>query len=163
MMRVMLASGGGFPNPLTSILRQQDSLKLDARQADSIATMNRWYATRLDSIWTPVARYLAALPERYDEDEAYGRYIAARRATVDLLSRIGPAVKGLLTDEQYRKLPPFISSHLEPRYLASIREGTVSFTGGRFIPPSGGADRVFVGGGGGGGGGGGTNTVIIRH
>lgn len=153
-------NGGGLPNPLATILRQQDSLKLSAKQADSIATLNRWYSTRSDSIWAPVAKYLGALPEKYDRDDAYHRWITARRASVDLLARLGPLVKGLLTPEQYRKLPPLISSHLEPRYLASIRSGTVAFIGGRgFIPPGGGADRVFVGAGAGGGG----NVIMIRH
>ncbi|MDQ3997619.1 MAG: hypothetical protein M3303_11475, partial [Gemmatimonadota bacterium] len=58
------------------------------------------------------------------------QYIRARRATVDLLAKLGPRIKGLLTPEQRRKLPPFVASYLEPRYLASIRSGTGSFTGG---------------------------------
>ncbi len=163
MLRAMF-TGGGLPNPLATILRQQDSLKLTSAQADSIATMNRWYATRSDSIWAPVARYLGALPEQYDKDDAYSRWIGARRASVDLLMRIGPDVRRLLTPEQYRKLPALIASHLEPRYLASIRSGTVTFTGGRgFTPPGGqgGGGAVFVGAGGGGGGGG--NVIIMRH
>jgi hypothetical protein len=159
-------NGGGLPNPLATILRQQDSLKLTSKQADSIATLNRWYGTRIDSIWSPVAKYFGELPNRYDDGDAYDRYLAARRASVDLLTRLGPQVKGLLTPEQLRKLPAFIASLLEPRYLASIRSGTVTFTGGGrgFIPPGGmggGGRAVFDGAGGAGGGA--TNTVIIRH
>ena len=40
--------------------------------------MNRRYVIRLDSIWSPVAKYLAALPDNYDKDEAYSRYRRAR-------------------------------------------------------------------------------------
>ena len=120
---------------MTTILRQQDSLKLTPQQADSLATMNQWYMTRLDSIWTPVSKYLADLPKDYDHGAAYGRYLSARRATIDLLVRLGPQVKRLLTPEQQRKLPAFVASYLEPRYLASIRSGTQLFTSGAMTLP----------------------------
>jgi hypothetical protein len=152
MLKMMLGQGS-LPNPMAQILRQQDTLKLTGAQADSIATLNRWYLIRVDSIWSPVAKYLAELPDRYDDDEAYEHYIRARRATVDLLAKLGPQVKGLLTSEQRRKLPPFVASYLEPRYLASIRSGTGSFTGGGMpmgpmgagmAMPAVGAERVTI-------------------
>jgi hypothetical protein len=155
MMRMMFGQGG-LPNPIAQILRQQDTLRLTGPQADSIATMNRWYIIRVDSIWSPVAKYLAQLPDRYDDDEAYEHYIRARRATVDLLARLGPRIKGLLTPEQRRKLPPFVASYLEPRYLASIRSGTGSFTGGGFMPMGGGGQVML-------GGMGGERVTIMRH
>ena len=120
---------GGIANPMATILRQQDTLKLTSVQADSIAVLNRIYAIKNDSIWTPVAKYLAGLPDQYDQSVAYERYIAARRASVDLLTSMVPDVKNLLTEEQRRKLPAFVASYLEPRYLASIRSGTATFTG----------------------------------
>ena len=125
-----MLSSGGMLNPLATILRQQDTLGLTPVQADSIATLNRWYTIRLDSIWSPVVAYLGALPDEYDQGAAYSRYLAARRASVDLLADLSPDVKGLLTAEQRRKLPAIVASHLEPRYLASIRSGTASFTTG---------------------------------
>jgi hypothetical protein len=154
----MMFSNGGLPNPMATILRQQDTLKLTGAQADSIATLNRWYVIRVDSIWSPVAKYFAELPKRYDEDEAYDRYIRARRATVDLLAKLGPKVKGLLTPEQRRKLPPFVASYLEPRYLASIRSGTASFTGGGMMMGPMGVGPVMAGAPAGG-----DRTMIIRH
>jgi len=159
MLRIMYGQGGGIANPLATILRQQDSLHLTAKQADSIASLNRWYSIRNDSIWSPVAKYLGTLPDRYDEGVAYDRYINARHATVDLLTKIGPQVKELLTPEQRRKLPPFVASYLEPRYLASIRSGTATFVGGMF--PAMGAP-VTIGGGTFVGAGGGSQQVIIR-
>ena len=161
MLRVVYSQGGGIQNPLATILRQQDSLHLTAKQADSIASINRWYSIRNDSIWTPVAKYFGALPDRYDASAAYDRYITARHATIDLLTKIGPEVKGLLTEEQRRKLPAFVASYLEPRYLASIRSGTATFVGGMFpgmgSPVTiGGGGNVFVGAGGG-------SQVIIRQ
>ena len=95
-------------NPMSVILRQQDSLRLTSVQADSIASMNRRYTYRSDSLWAPVARYLAALPTEYHEDEAADRYFQARRAQVDMLIKIVPVLRELLTPEQRRKLPQLV-------------------------------------------------------
>jgi hypothetical protein len=160
----MMYGQGGVPNPMAQILRQQDSLHLTAPQADSIASINRWYSVRVDSIWAPVAKYLSDLPNRYDQNAAYDHYLSARRASVDLLAELAPSVKHILTAEQQRKLPAFVASYLEPRYLASIRSGTASFTGSPMLPGSGammmGGGGVFVGGGPGGGGA--TQVIISR-
>ena len=161
MLKAMY-SNGGLPNPIATILRQQDSLKLTGAQADSLATMNRAYTIRNDRLWAPLAKEFAELPDGYDHDDVYGRYMAARRATIDLLTEVAPRIKNLLTAEQRRKLPAFISMYLEPRYLASIRSGTASFTGGGMF---GGGAPVMMGGGGVfiSGDGGGQRTIIISH
>jgi len=135
-------NGGGLLNPMATILRQQDSLRLSGAQADSIAVLNRAYTIRTDAIWSPVAKEFAALPDNYDRDVVYGRYMRARKETIDLLASAGPTIKKLLTAEQLRKLPAFVASYLEPRYLASIRNGTATFTGGGI-----GGGAVFTGGG----------------
>ena len=150
-LRAMYAAGG-IPNPMAQILRQQDTLGLTGPQADSIAMLNRWYTVRVDSIWSPVTAYFAGLPDDYDQDEAWSRYRRARERTVDLLAGLAPRVKGVLTAEQRRRLPAFVASYLEPRYLASIRSGTNGFTGGMMMP-----------GGGGMRGAGGQDIVIIRQ
>jgi hypothetical protein len=159
MLKAIYGSGG-IPNPMATILRQQDSLHLTAAQADSLATMNRTYTIRNDALWSPIAREFANLPNGYNRDQAYSRYMAARRSTLDELSVLGPAIKGLLSPDQRRKLPSFIASYLEPRYLASIRSGTNGFTA---TPGFGGGYQSF-------GGdvfvsamGGGSQTVIIRQ
>jgi hypothetical protein len=158
-LRLAYGSGGVF-NPMAQILRQQDSLHLTAQQADSIAAMNRWYSVRVDSIWAPVAKYLGDLPDQYDQGAAYDRYLEARRASVDLLAALVPRVKQLLTPEQRRKLPPFVASYLEPRYLASIRSGTASFTGSPMLP---GSAAAMMAGAGASVGGDGMRTVIISR
>lgn len=125
LMLKLMYSTGGIPNPMVALLREADTLHLTAIQADSIATLNRSYTIKLDSIWDPVAKELAALPERYDHGAAYARYISAREASVDLLIRIAPTLEHLLSAEQRRRLPPTIASYLDTRYLASIRSGTI--------------------------------------
>ena len=159
-LRLMYGTGG-VPNPMAQILRQQDSLHLTSQQADSIASLNRWYSVRVDSIWTPVAKYLSDLPNQYDQGAAYEHYLNARRASVDLLSELAPRVKQILTAEQLRKLPPFVAGYLEPRYLSSIRSGTASFTGAPMLPGS--AAAVMSGAGALAGAGGGGMQVIISR
>lgn len=114
----------GLPNPMATILRQADTLQLTSPQADSLATMNRWYLIRLDSIWAPLVKELAELPDNYDREKVYQKYTKARQGSVDLLVRLAPRMTRLLSKEQRRKLPPFIASYLDLRYLASIRNGT---------------------------------------
>jgi hypothetical protein len=152
MMLRAIFGNGGIPNPLATILRDQDTLHLSSAQADSVATINRQYIIKLDGIWSPIVREFSALPDSYDHDEVYHRYIVARRQTVDLLRDIAPRVKALLTDEQFRRLPTFVASYLDTRYLASIRSGTAGLgTGGGmfggFMPAG---AEVFAGGAGGG-------------
>jgi hypothetical protein len=148
MLKAMYGSGGVL-NPMSQMLRQSDTLELTGPQADSLATMNRAYTIAVDSIWSGVAKELAALPDKYDQDLAYDRYKHAREATVDLLIALAPRIKALLSDEQLRKLPPLVASHLDKRYLAGIRSGTQGNTGGGVFVP-------FMGGGGG-------ARVIIRQ
>ena len=158
MIKAIYGSGGGIVNPLSTILRQADTLGLTGAQADSIATLNRWYVIHLDSIWSPVAKYLASLPDNYNRDEAYHRYKRAREASVDMLIKLAPDIKRLLKPEQRRKLPALVSSYLDTRYLASIRSGTAGGEGGPMMRggfvPFGGGQR---------GGGGGNEVIIIRN
>lgn len=153
-------------NPLATIIRSQDSLNLTAVQADSLVAMNKRYTRSADSLWAPVAKYVAQLPKEYDEGEVYRRYIEARHGQVDLLNALAPAIRELLTSEQRRHLPSMITNYMDPRYLALIRSGTPTFigSGGGFGPMMMGGDAVMMGGasfnmsGSGGG-----QTVIIRQ
>ncbi|MEP6692133.1 MAG: TonB-dependent receptor [Gemmatimonadaceae bacterium] len=148
----LMYGSAGIPNAMAAVLRQADTLQLTGKQADSLATINRWYTIRLDSIWSPVAKFLADLPDHYDQGEAYSRYKHAREASVDLLITLVPTIRGLLSPDQRRKLPDFLLAYLDTQYLASIRSGTSGNSG--FFPagPQGGF----------GAGGGGTQTIIVR-
>ncbi len=145
---------GGVINPMAQILRQSDDLGLTGPQADSLASWNRAYTIRLDSIWTPVAKFLAELPDTYNQQEAYDAYRTAREHTVDMLIALAPKINVMINDAQRRMLPSLVASHLDERYLAGIRSGTMGNTGG----------GVFMGGFlGGGGGGGGGQRIVIRQ
>ena len=153
LLKLMYGSGGVI-NPMGQILRQSDTLELTGPQADSIATWNRAYTIRLDSLWSPVAKKLANLPDHYDQGEAYDLYKSTREATVDMLIALAPKLNAILTDEQKRRLPSLVASHLDQRYLAGIRSGTAGNTGGGAFAGG------FMGGFGGGGGGGGERVII---
>lgn len=145
---------GGVPNPLATILRDQDTLRLSADQADAIATMNRRYLVRLDSIWSPIATQFAALPDGYEKDRIYLQYVRAREASIDILRGYAPRVKQLLSAEQRRRLPQFIALALDDRYLKTIRSGTAGGGAGGIFP-----GMMMAGGMGGGGG----QTIIMRQ
>jgi hypothetical protein len=148
MYKAMYGSGGVI-NPMAQILRQADTLSLSAVQADSIAVLNRGYTIKLDSIWSPVTKYLASLPDKYDQDEAYDRYRTAREASVDALIKIAPTVKRLLTADQMRRIPTFVTPYLDTRYLASVRSGTAGTGLGMIMMPGGMAVPAGIGAAGG--------------
>jgi hypothetical protein len=135
-LRAAYASAG-ILNPMAIMLRAADSLKLTGEQADSLATLNRWFTIRLDSIWSPVVRNYAALPARYSHGEAYWQYVRARERSVDLLIHVAPAINKLLTATQKRKLPALTASYLDLRYLAAVRSRTPGLSAPVFPPPAG--------------------------
>lgn len=120
----------GLVNPMVQILQQSDSLKLTRVQADSLVTLNRKYVLASDAIWTPLAREFAELPDRFNHDQAFSKYRRGREATVDMLLRVAPQIKDLLTPEQYRLLPAQIASAMDARSLRAIRSGTAGGGGG---------------------------------
>lgn len=121
----------GLSNPMAQILQQSDSLRLTRAQADSIATLNLWYVLKTDSLWTPLARELSELPDRFNHDIAFDKYRRGREQSVDMLLRVVPDIKELLSDEQYRLLPDQLASLLDARTLRAIRSGTSGGRGGR--------------------------------
>jgi len=119
----------GISNPMTTILRSQDSLRLTSFQADSIASMNRRYAYRTDSLWTPVARRFAALDSTYKLGTEYERYLQARHDQIDFMISVVHALTELLTPAQRRKLPQSVNNMLDPKYLRAMRNGN-----GMYVP-----------------------------
>jgi hypothetical protein len=114
-----------IPNPMAMILTQETELHLMRAQADSLANLSHSFSVFADSVWTPVAGYLVALPEEYSQGEAYDRYVSARERTVDYLLALVPHANGLLTDAQRRRLPLQISNYLDRRVLKFLRSSTL--------------------------------------
>jgi hypothetical protein len=123
-----------IPNPIAMILLAERDLGLTRAQADSLANMNLRFNNFADSVWTPMARALAALPDTYSRSEAYGQYVRAREVTVDYLLAVVGTVKDVLSPSQRRKLPPQIATYLDKRVLEFLRSssaGDVSRVVGR--------------------------------
>ncbi|HEY3286056.1 MAG TPA: TonB-dependent receptor [Gemmatimonadaceae bacterium] len=152
MLNAMYGAGGVTINPMAMILRQTDSLHLTSAQGDSLATMNRAYLIQLNRLWAPIIKELAGLSDNYSHEQAYAQYKKTREASVDILIRVAPRVKAVLTKEQQRKLPSLVAAHLDPWYLQSIRSATVGGTGG--------GPFMFMGGGAGGPG---VQTIMISR
>jgi hypothetical protein len=120
---------GTIPNSMAMILSAERELGLTRAQADSLANMSLRYTNFADSLWTPMARELAALPEWYDRGEAYARYVRAREATVDYLLGVVGAARDVLTPSQRRRLPPQIAVYLDRRVLEFLRSSSAGDVG----------------------------------
>ena len=79
------------------------------------------------------AKSLEATPEHFDHGEAYHQYVVARERTMDYLIGIAPNLRGLLTAEQKRQLPPIILNYLDDRVLRFLRSSSAGDGGAFFI------------------------------
>lgn len=112
-----------FPNVMARLLQVGERIHLSRRQADSLATLSRRYTRLVDSVWTPAAKALAALPAHYDQREARARLTAARAVAITYLIEVVPDVRKLLTKGQLRVMDNNLLQMLEPRYLELLRAG----------------------------------------
>jgi hypothetical protein len=116
-------------NPFQQLLQQADTLKLTDDQADSIAMLNRAFSRYSDSVWTPVAKYLAALPNDYDADEAWDRVKAGWNQVIERLVVLGPAAKALMTKDQITRLPAFLALSLDEAAIRALKPGNANARG----------------------------------
>ena len=63
----------GVPDPYNEILEESDSLLLTAEQENAIEAAQADYQHGIDSVWTPLVDYLAALGDTFDAKEAVKR------------------------------------------------------------------------------------------
>jgi hypothetical protein len=120
---------GQVRSPFNQLLQQVDTLKLTDEQADSIAVLNKAYTNYQDSLWTPIARYLANLPNDYDPDEAWARVKEGFNKNIERLAVMGPAAKGLLTKQQINALPPLLNQLLDEHAIRAMRPGNAGGQG----------------------------------
>jgi hypothetical protein len=86
------------PDPYKEILEESDSLLLTRDQTEALQKADTSYRQRIDSVWSALSEYLAALPDRFDSAEALKRQEAAVSAAWELTK----------LDVQ-RTLPPILS------------------------------------------------------
>ncbi len=122
-----------IPNPMAMVLQQSDSLNLSRKQADSLATLSTKFSQYADSVWTPAAKVLDAVPDHYSPDYAYREYVAARERTMDYLIAIAPELRGLLTAEQKRRLSTIVLNYMDDRVLRFLRSSSTGDGGSVYI------------------------------
>ena len=122
-----------IPNPMAMVLQQSDSLNLTRKQADSLATLSTKFSQYADSVWTPAAKALDAVPDRYSPGDAYREYVVARERTMDYLIAIAPDLRGLLTAEQKRRLSTIVLNYMDDRVLRFLRSSSAGDGGNFFI------------------------------
>jgi hypothetical protein len=102
-----------FPNPFSRLLQEADAIGLTDDQADSIAVLSRAYTITNDSILRPAARYLAALPNTFDLNEAWALLAPALSTIVDRSVVFAARGVRLLSAEQRGRLRPEVRRMLD--------------------------------------------------
>ena len=117
--------------PLPAIVQSADSLRLSPAQRDSIAKLAERHAAVMDSIYTPLATWLASLGERYDLDAAMDRVEEARDRATDRIVRTAREARAILTDAQFRQLPTFVQLQFDEDFVRRARRMGEAAQGGR--------------------------------
>jgi len=101
-------------NPLQGILQAKDSLSiLSQQQIDRLTQLQRRLIAKQDSIWAPTVKYISAMPDNYNLDEAVGLVRPARMAAYDAMVDAMVEVSKILTPEQIADFPPALRSSFD--------------------------------------------------
>jgi hypothetical protein len=108
---------GSFGNLYESLLRMSDSLALSSVQVEQMQARDKFLRARIDSIYGPLADYLAALPLRYDASDALRRVKDANDGAWAAIYAEAPFLRQLFTPGQIRLLPrPLIGMITTPNF-----------------------------------------------
>ncbi|MEO6778774.1 MAG: hypothetical protein ABI194_04905, partial [Gemmatimonadaceae bacterium] len=100
------------PDPYKEIMEESDSLLLTRDQADALQKADTAYRVRIDSVWSALSEYLAALPDNFDSAEALKRQEAAIDGAWEISKvEIQRTLPAILSPVQL-KLLPWISAYL---------------------------------------------------
>jgi hypothetical protein len=95
-----------IPDPYKDILDESDSLLLTRSQSDAIEAADSAYKVRVDSVWTDVSEYLAALPKDFDSKDALKHQEAAVDSAWELTKLdVQRTLPKILSPIQLRLLP----------------------------------------------------------
>jgi hypothetical protein len=93
-------------DPYTNMLEEQDSLLLSKQQILAIQAADTVYQNEIDSVLVPLAKYLANLPDAYNERVALEHQEAALDAAWEVVRlNLHRWVPGILTPIQIKLLP----------------------------------------------------------
>jgi hypothetical protein len=113
---------GNYQQMLSSLLQQKDSIALTKVQSDSAARLFAKLSVSADSIYDPLAKYLATAPRRGSEAEIGHKIIQAQQKMQLPLCDMLDALRVLLTPDQIRKLKPPLSFQLDESYVRFLRD-----------------------------------------
>ncbi len=130
-MGMLRTISGISSDPIMSLRRLSDTLKLTIAQADSLAVLNRQYWIAKNAVFGSTAHELGTIPDSANVDVLYERLMRARREHIDVIINTIAAAKELLTPAQRRKMPRYEAMQMETHYLQSLREGTGTYLDAR--------------------------------
>ena len=94
------------PQPYREMLELADSLLLTEDQLNLIVKADEQLRTQTDSVWTELAEWLAALPDRFDEATAVARQESATDRVWEIARQhLQMVLRPLLTPQQIALLP----------------------------------------------------------
>lgn len=111
----------GVINPILALYQVRDSLNLTATQARSLDSAVREFNARLDSIWSPIARTLAAAGRHYDRPTTIATVRGAQQLAWDALEGAVGRIRALLTAAQMAMIDPAIATLLDAGAIARLR------------------------------------------
>jgi len=113
---------GNYQQLLTQLLQQKDSLGLTQPQVDSATKLFVRFNVVSDSMFGPVAKYLADAPRRGAESEIGHRVMSVQQKVLLPVADLLDALHTLLTPAQLKKLKAPMSFQLDPSYIKFMRE-----------------------------------------
>ncbi len=103
------------------ILEQSDSLLLSPAQTQALKEAHAKYRATMDSLWTDLATFLAALPDRYDAQAAYKRQEAAIDKGWEVTWNERTTIRSILTPIQLRMVPQFVTMIINAEKVPKMR------------------------------------------
>ena len=102
-----------LPSNYDYVLLMRDSLRLDLAQVGSLISIAQRYTVFRDSVYNDLASYLEALHGSYERPEARDRWHGAIEAVTRASVADGPAIRTILSPDQYVNLPVVVRQQLE--------------------------------------------------
>jgi hypothetical protein len=94
------------PDPYAPLLAQSDSLLLTREQLDQVQRLAAHHRVQMDSIYTSISTWLAALPDRFDAGEATARSDEAQQRALEITRvEVRERLPEILTPVQLTLLP----------------------------------------------------------
>jgi len=113
---------GAVFNPVRGLLRAKDSLSiLTNDQLRALTLLDRQVNLREDSVVTPVATSLAALPSSYSESEVIQRIFEMQLRLFDIVVDGMREARNIFTPDQINEFPPFLRASFDINRLMSAK------------------------------------------